>query len=332
MACDIQDPFGRAIRYLRVSVTDRCNLRCVYCMPEHGVPYEAPDKLLSVDEIARIVLLLSRHGLAKVRVTGGEPLVRSAEVIDLIGRISAIPQIADIGLTTNGILLERHARALRAAGLKRINISLDTLRRERYARIARMDRFDETIAGLHAAEAAGFSPIKLNMVLMKGINDDEIADFARLTLDHAYHVRFLEYMPIGQVTPHEWRARYLSNDCVLDRLNGEFAMEPIEVDASSTSRRLRIEGASGYVEVISPISHRFCAGCNRLRLTANGALAPCLSDNYEYDLRGPLRAGASDDELLGHIRAAVSHKPVQSDFEGRVNRGGSLRIMAQIGG
>jgi cyclic pyranopterin phosphate synthase len=325
------DPFGRAVQYLRISVTDRCNLRCTYCMPEDGVPYEDRDEVLTFEEILRLVTLLSRHGLQKVRLTGGEPLVRR-ELTTLVREIAALPAITDLGLTTNGVLLERHAQDLWDAGLRRINISLDTLRPDRFARIARFAKFDDAAAGLAAAEAVGFSPIKLNMVVMRGVNDDELADMAALTLDHAYDVRFLEYMPIGQVTPWQWKAQYVSNDEVLDTLRQRFELSPIETAETSTSRVFQIPGARGRVGVINPISHKFCAGCNRLRLTANGALVPCLSDNYEYDLKTPLRAGASDSELLDHIRAALAHKPQQSDFEGRVERGGSLRIMAQIGG
>jgi cyclic pyranopterin phosphate synthase len=332
MADQIQDSFGRQVQYLRISVTDRCNLRCVYCMPEHGLPYESREHILSVDEIMRLVGVLAPKGLRKVRITGGEPLVRGDEVVDLVQRLAATPGVSDIGLTTNAVLLERYAQPLYNAGLRRINISLDTLRPERYREIARFDKYAETVAGIAAAEAVGFDPIKLNTVVMKGVNDDELADFAKLTIDHPYHVRFLEYMPIGQVTPHEWRAKYLSNECVIDSLHDSFTLAPEETAASSTAKRFRIEGAKGWVEVISPISHKFCAGCNRLRLTANGALVPCLSDNYEYDIKGPLRAGATDDELIDHVKAALAHKPEQSDFEGRVIRGGSLRIMAQIGG
>ena len=332
MADNIADKFGRAVQYLRISVTDRCNLRCVYCMPEHGLPYETRDHILTVDEITRLVTLLAEHGLCKVRITGGEPLVRGDDVVELVARLNSVPAINDIGLTTNAVLLERYAPRLREAGLKRINISVDTLRPERFAKIARFDKFNETQAGLAAAKAAGFAPIKLNTVVMRGVNDDEIVDFARLTLDYAYHVRFLEYMPIGQVTPHEWRAKYVSNECLIDKLHDSFDLAPLDTAVSSTAKRLKIAGALGFIEVVSPISHKFCAGCNRLRLTANGALVPCLSDNFEYDIKTPLRAGATDDELLDHVRAALSHKPEQSDFEGRVIRGGSLRIMAQIGG
>ena len=325
------DPFGRAVQYLRISVTDRCNLRCTYCMPEGGVPYEDREHVLSFEEILRLVTLLSQYGLQKVRLTGGEPLVRKG-LPDLVREIAAIPAIKDLGLTTNAVLLPRYAQELWDAGLRRINISLDTLKPDRFAQIARFDKYDEATAGLAAAEEVGFSPIKLNMVVMRGVNDDELTEMAALTLDHAYDVRFLEYMPIGQVTPWQWKAQYVSNEEVLDALRTRFDLIPIETAESSTSRVFQIPGARGRVGVINPISHKFCAGCNRLRLTANGALVPCLSDNYEYDLKTPLRAGASDEELIAHVQAALAHKPQQSDFEGRVQRGGSLRIMAQIGG
>jgi cyclic pyranopterin phosphate synthase len=200
------DPFGRAIQYLRISVTDRCNLRCTYCMPAEGVPYEDNDEVLSHAEILRLVTLLSRYGLRKVRITGGEPLVRR-DVVPIVREIAALPQITDLGLTTNAVLLERHAQGLWDAGLRRLNISLDTLQPERFARIARFAKFDDAKAGLDAATKIGFAPIKLNTVVMRGVNDDEICDLAALSLDHAYEVRFLEYMPIGQVTPWQWKAQ-----------------------------------------------------------------------------------------------------------------------------
>lgn len=328
---EIVDNFGRRISYLRISVTDRCNLRCVYCMPAEGLPYVDNKSVLTDDEIMHIVTLLARHGLRKVRITGGEPLVRNG-VSDLIARIIGTEGIEDVGLTTNAILLPRYAEGLRTAGLRRVNISLDTLRADRFQTIARHGTLDETLAGLRAAEKAGFSPIKLNMVVMRGLNDDEVREMVRLTLSKPYEVRFLEYMPIGIVTHAQWRQRYVSNDEVLADINSEFAIKEQEQSANSTARTFKLQGAIGSFGLINPISHRFCSGCNRLRLTANGAIVPCLSDNYEYDLRTPLRAGESDEDLLGHIRTALSHKPEVSDFEGRVNRGGSLRIMAQIGG
>jgi cyclic pyranopterin phosphate synthase len=301
-------------------------------MPEEGVPYEDLDNVLSFDEIARIVRVLAGAGLKKVRLTGGEPLVRK-NVPDLAATLTATPGIREVTVTTNGILLPRDADALWAAGVRRLNISLDTLREDRFTQIARRPDFHRAWAGIEAALRVGFAPIKLNCVLMRGINDDEIADIARLTLDRPISVRFLEYMPIGMVSPPEWRARYISNEEALGMLRDAFPdLEAREDDAASTSRNFHIPGAQGTVGLINPISHRFCDGCNRLRLTANGRLVPCLADNYEYDLMTPLRAGCTDAEIIEHTRAAMTHKPIQSDFEGRLGRGGSLRIMAQIGG
>lgn len=328
----VADRFGRRIEYLRVSLTDRCNLRCVYCMPEEGVPYEDPAKLLNFDELERVVRVLAGAGLRKVRLTGGEPLVRKG-VPELAARLVAVPGIREVTLTTNGILLDRHAQALWDAGIRRLNLSLDTLRPERFARIARRDDYTRAWQGLEAALAVGFAPIKLNCVVMRGVNDDEIEAMAQLTQEMPVSVRFLEYMPIGQVSMPQWRAQYVRNEEVIDRLRLRWPeLTPLDDAPESTSRNFAIPGARGTVGVINPISHRFCAGCNRLRLTAEGKLVPCLSDNYEYDLAAPLRAGADDAALLTHVQRALEHKPLQSDFEGRLERGGSLRIMAQIGG
>jgi GTP 3',8-cyclase len=328
----VTDNFGRRIEYLRISLTDRCNLRCVYCMPEEGVPYEDPAGVLTFDEIERVVRVLAGAGLQKVRLTGGEPLVRK-NVPELAARLNTVPGIREVTLTTNGILFPREATKLWAAGIRRVNLSMDTLKPERFEKIARRPEFVRAWDGVESAIEQGFSPIKINCVVMRGFNDDEIADFARLTLERPLSVRFLEYMPIGIVTPPQWRARYMSNEEVLTVLREHFpTLETLSDEGASTSRNFRIPGARGTVGLINPISHRFCDGCNRLRLTANGSLVPCLSDNYEYDLRTPLRAGCTDTEILEHTRAALAHKPQKSDFEGRLGRGGSLRIMAQIGG
>jgi len=328
----VSDSFGRRIEYLRISLTDRCNLRCVYCMPEEGVPYEDPAHVLTYDEIERVSRVLASAGLRKIRLTGGEPLVRK-DVPALAARLGAIPGIREVTITTNGILLPRYAAALRDAGVRRVNISMDTLKPERFVEIARRPEYARAWEGVEAALAAGFAPIKLNCVVMRGVNDDEVVEFARLTQTHPLSVRFLEYMPIGMVTPPQWRARYVSNDEVVSRLRDAFPdLVALDDERASTSRNFQIPGAQGTVGVINPISHRFCDGCNRLRLTANGRLVPCLSDNYEYDLMTPLRAGCADGAILEHTRAALTHKPEQSDFEGRLGRGGSLRIMAQIGG
>jgi len=328
----IADSFGRRIEYLRISLTDRCNLRCVYCMPEEGVPYEDLDNVLSFDEIARIVRVLAGAGLKKVRLTGGEPLVRK-NVPDLAATLVQIPGVAEVTLTTNGLLLPRDAERLWEAGIRRVNISMDTLRQERFVQIARRPDFERAWEGFEAALRVGFSPIKLNCVVMRGMNDDEILDFAELTRQRPVSVRFLEYMPIGMVTPPQLRARYFSNQEAVERLRAAYPdLVTLEDAPASTSRNFQIPNALGTVGVINPISHRFCDGCNRLRLTANGRLVPCLSDNYEYDLMTPLRAGCPDADILQHVRNALAHKPIQSDFEGRLQHGGSLRIMAQIGG
>ncbi len=328
----LSDSFGRRIEYLRISLTDRCNLRCVYCMPEEGVPYEELDNVLSFDEIERVVSVLASAGLKKVRLTGGEPLVRK-NTPELAARLNAISGIDEVTLTTNGILLARDAQALWDAGIRRLNLSMDTLQPERFVKLARRAEFERAWQGLKTALAVGFAPIKLNCVLMRGTNDDEIAAFGQLTRERPLSVRFLEYMPIGQVSSAQWRASYVSNEEAVAQLQALWPdLETLDDAPQSTSRNFRIPGALGTIGVINPISHKFCDGCNRLRLTANGRLVPCLADNYEYNLMAPLRVGCSDSEILGHVAAALAHKPIQSDFEGRLSRGGSLRTMSQIGG
>ncbi|MFM7320433.1 MAG: GTP 3',8-cyclase MoaA, partial [Armatimonadota bacterium] len=299
---EVEDRFGRRIRYLRVSLTDRCNLRCVYCMPEGGMDWEDPASLLTFEEIERCVRVLASAGLRKVRLTGGEPLVRKG-VPEFAGRLAAIPGLEEVTLTTNAILLEGQADALKSSGIRRINISLDSLRPERFARIARRDDHARAWAGIEAALRIGFDPVKINCVVMRGENDDEVVDFARLAFERGLEVRFLEYMPIGMVSPAAWRAKYVSNEEVLAMLRTQWPnLAQVDTAASSTSRLFRLPGISGTVGVINPISHRFCDGCDRLRLTADGKLVPCLSDNLEHDLRGPMRAGIDDRELLDHVR------------------------------
>ncbi len=312
----LSDSFGRRIEYLRISLTDRCNLRCVYCMPEEGVPYENLDNVLSFDEIERVASALAGAGLKKIRLTGGEPLVRK-NVPELAARLVGVAGIDEVTITTNGILLARDAQALFDAGIRRVNLSLDTLRPERFEKLARRPEFDRAWDGLQAAISVGFSPIKLNCVVMRGLNDDEIEDFGELTLTNNFSVRFLEYMPIGEVNNTQWRASYVNNEEVITKLRKKWP-ELISLSDSpeSTSRNFKIPGALGTVGVINPISHRFCDGCNRLRLTANGKLVPCLADNFEYDLMEPLRSGATDAQILSHTALALAKKPIQSDFEG----------------
>ncbi|MCX6365221.1 MAG: GTP 3',8-cyclase MoaA, partial [Armatimonadetes bacterium] len=271
----LSDSFGRRIEYLRISLTDRCNLRCVYCMPAEGVPYEDLDNVLSFDEIEHVVRALASAGLKKIRLTGGEPLVRK-NTPELAARLTAISGIQEVTLTSNGILLARDAQALWDAGIRRVNISMDTLQEERFVKLARREEFARAWQGLETALTVGFSPIKLNCVLMRGINDDEIEAFGNLTRERPISVRFLEYMPIGQVSNAQWRAQYVSNEEAIATLKTLWpGLEALHDTRESTSRNFKIPGALGTVGVINPISHKFCDGCNRLRLTANGKLVPC---------------------------------------------------------
>ncbi len=300
----LADSFGRSIQYLRISVTDRCNLRCVYCMPEHGVPYENQTEILSVGEIMKLVRLLTPHGLRKVRITGGEPLVRGSEVVDLVAELTKTPGIEDVGLTTNAVCCSppRRRRCARP-DCRRINISLDTLRPERFAKIARFSKFEEAQAGIDAAVEAGFA-IKLNTVL------DARRERRRDRRLRPPHPPQPVPGPLPGVHAHrpgpplgvESQVRLQPGRPRRARPAHGFQLDPVSTDEASTSRVFRIPGALGTIGVISPMSHRFCAGCNRLRLTANGMLVPCLSDNFEYDLKTPLRAGESDAALLGHVQ------------------------------
>ncbi len=293
----MRDGFGRDISYLRLSVTDRCNYRCRYCMPAEGVCKRRREEILSVEDCIAVAAAAAACGVTKVRVTGGEPLVRRG-IVEICRGIAALPQIRELCLTTNGSLLPQLAGPLREAGVDRLNISLDTLRPTRFAALTRGGRLEDALAGLAAAEAAGFRQLKLNVVLLGGVNDDEIADFAALTREKPWQVRFIELMPMGPCA--DWpRERFLSADAVLSRCP---ALQP--VGASGVAELYRLPGAAGTVGLIRPLSHRFCGGCDRIRVTADGRLKPCLHQAAEYPLRG-LRGEA----LEAAIRAAVAAKP-----------------------
>lgn len=326
------DPFGRAITYLRISLTDRCNLRCVYCMPAGGVNWLAKSKILTDDEIVRIVKAAATLGIKKIRLTGGEPLVRPG-VVDLVNKISSIHGIQDIGLTTNGILLERMALSLAQAGLHRVNISLDTLRPERFKKITRFGSFDKVWQGILAAEKAGLSPIKLNAVMIQGVNDDELLDLASLSLFHPWCIRFIELMPIGN--GQGWGEgfptqpeRYMSVQDMRSRLEA-LGIVPTKVDSDSgPARTFCIPGASGTIGFISPLGEHFCQNCNRLRLTADGKLRACLVMPGEISLREALCNGQHLDKL---ILQAISQKPKQHNLTATIPAQ-SERGMSQIGG
>jgi cyclic pyranopterin phosphate synthase len=324
----IKDPFHRSIDYLRVSITDRCNLRCVYCSPERKESRFSEADLLSPGEIARFVRVARRHGLRKVRVTGGEPLLRE----DVAGIISAIRAegVRDISLTTNGVLLEKMARGLRDAGLSRVNVSMDTLRPERYAEMTGGGDLARVWRSIEAACKLGLTPVKINVVPIRGINDDEVADFAALTLGRDLHVRFIEYMPVGR-TSICLKGVCVKKDELMQRISALGRLGKLPFRGRGPSRNYRLEGAKGVVGIISPVSEHFCDHCNRLRLTAGGTIKPCLLSGVEVDLRGALRRGVSDDGLEEIFVKAVGVKPRGHMLvEGKALP--DLPLMSEIGG
>ena len=328
------DGYDRNINYLRISITDRCNLRCTYCMPKEGLSLTGHEDILSYEEILRIVAVAARAGIAKVRITGGEPLVRRG-VVDFISRLSSIPGLDDISLTTNGILLENFASALFYAGIKRINISLDSLDAAKYAHITRGGDLEAVLRGVEAVHQAGFCPIKINAVVIKGVNDDEILDFAVLTMDKPFQIRFIELMPMGQAGS-DYQGKYVSNDVIFERINKFYRLEPVSAGHDNTggpARMYRIEGALGEIGFISPISHHFCNGCNRLRLTADGHLRACLLKDKDVSLREALRGGCSDEQLRDIINSVVADKPMQHEMGGDENHlRKCVKEMSSLGG
>ncbi len=324
------DNFNRPISYLRVSVTDRCNLRCVYCMPPEGVPWRPHEEILRYEEIELIVRAATSLGISKVRLTGGEPLVRLG-LVELVHKLAHIPGIDDLAMTTNGTLLARYAAELAQAGLRRVNVSLDTLRPERFRRITRRGNLAAVFEGIAAAREAGLVPLKVNMVMVRGLNDDEVVDFARLTLEGDWHVRFIELMPLGANAA--WAGDgYVSVGEARRRIEAAFGeLLPAKVRVGNgPARYYRLSGAAGTIGFISPVSEHFCYRCNRLRLTADGRLRPCLLSDYEIDLRTPLRLGADLAEIRGLLIRSIGTKPE------RHHLGESIapreRAMSEIGG
>jgi len=302
------DPYKRKINYLRISVTDKCNLRCRYCMPEEGIPLISHGAILTYEEILRIVRVFAAEGISKVRLTGGEPLVRKG-IADFISRLSQIEEIKDLSLTTNGILLKEYARDLKRAGLKRINVSLDSLTKERFFQITRRDEYERVWNGIEEALRVGFSPIKINMVAIKGLNDDEIESFARLTLHLPLTVRFIEYMPSGN--GEEWKeSDILTIPQIKDRLERVGPLTPVPPDQwDGPSKRFKIEGAIGEIGLIGAVSSHFCSDCNRLRLTPDGKIRTCLFSDEEIDVREILRKGGRDQDLKERLLVALRTKP-----------------------
>jgi GTP 3',8-cyclase len=323
----LKDQFGRSIEYLRISVTDRCNFRCVYCMPAEGLPWLPKQEILSYEEIAEVVRQLAPLGLRRLRLTGGEPTIRP-ELVRLVQMLKAVPGIEDIALSTNGAKLPTMARDLRAAGLDRVNLSADSLRPERIVAIARRDLKFEPVQAIAAALDAGLDPVKVNVVVMRRLNDDEIEDFARLTLTLPIHVRFIELMPVGEMA-HLTVEHIVPSDEVLRRVGTIAALEPASGPAKGNgpAKYYRLAGAAGTVGVITPMTHTYCGDCNRVRLTADGRLRTCLYGDHEVNLREPLRAGLGLEPLFVQ---ALAEKPKEHNL--LQLKVGGLKALSQVGG
>jgi GTP 3',8-cyclase len=324
------DTFNRQISYLRISVTDRCNLRCIYCMPKEGLSPIGHDDILRYEEILRVARSAAQKGISKIRVTGGEPLVRRG-IIDFIGELNRIPGIADLSITTNGVLLEACAEPLYRAGMRRINISLDTLNPEKYKKITRGGDINSVLVGISKARQAGFAPIKINVVAMRNVNDDEAAEFARLTLDRPVHIRFIEFMPVAGQTLWE-EAQFISSDELQERIRAIGPLIPLDADQKAgPAKMFQLEGAQGKLGFITALSNHFCATCNRLRLTADGKLRACLFSDDETDLKPLLRGSCSDDELSRVIEQVIRSKPQRHEIREATYKKCS-RTMSAIGG
>lgn len=332
------DQHGRTIDYLRISVTDRCNLRCLYCMPEEGVAWKPHDAMLTFDEIKSMVSIAAKEGFSRIRLTGGEPLVRK-DIADLVKAIHSIPGIERVAMTTNGILLPQFASALREAGLDRVNISLDTLDAQQFAHITRWGNIQDVFAGIDSALEQGFNPVKINAVVVRSLNQD-LLSFVKLSLNRPLHIRFIEYMPVGDSKGENgagWNgADTIPNDELVDIVNAQTqaaglgALEAIGAKSRpegwGPARYYQLKGALGTVGFISALSRHFCGDCNRLRITSEGKLRPCLFSDLEFDVKSPLRRG--DTKVVSQIiRDALASKPDEHH-----NRIGTERLMSQIGG
>jgi cyclic pyranopterin phosphate synthase len=324
------DSFGRRVEYLRISVTDKCNLRCVYCMPEEGLPWLRKDMLLSYEEIHRIVEVMAPMGLRRVRLTGGEPLVRK-DLHHLVDLIASVPGIHDLAISTNAVLLDELAAPLKEAGATRVNISLDSFREDRVDALARRPgTFERVLAGLEAAESVGLSPIKINVVLIRGKNDDEIPDFAEASKTRSWHVRFIELMPTASNLDLSAND-FFSCEEALERIRDLGELEPVAgPEGNGPAAYYRFPGALGTVGVVTPMSHSFCDDCNRLRLTADGQLRPCLFGDLQTNLRDPLRSG---EDLVPLIENTLRIKPERHELvQGSDSGSGGLIALSQTGG
>jgi cyclic pyranopterin phosphate synthase len=323
---NLQDRFGRRVEYLRLSVTDRCDLRCTYCIPEGFKDFEEPELWLSFDEIERVIGAFARLGVSKIRLTGGEPLLRR-NLPDLAHRLSAIDGVKDLSLSTNATQLAKHAVELKKAKISRLNISLDSLNPENFNQIVRRDCLDQVLAGLMAAKDAGFSPIKINMVVMAGVNDNEIDDMVAFCIQHDFTLRMIEAMPMGETGRN---TQYLDLQPVKERLQQRFGLIDGVMAGGGPARYLKSPDGAFTVGFITPMSQHFCDTCNRVRLSVDGTLYMCLGQDESLALRPLLRAGISDDELVAAIRAAIELKPERHEF--REKPGQVVRFMSLTGG
>ncbi|HIA09068.1 MAG TPA: GTP 3',8-cyclase MoaA [Chromatiaceae bacterium] len=323
----LTDPFNRTIDYVRLSVTDRCDLRCFYCLPEGTHDFIEPEEWLTFDEIERVIAAFSSLGVRRVRVTGGEPLVRK-NLADLTARLSQLPGIDDLSLSTNAVGLARHAQALKVSGIERLNVSLDTLRADRFKEITK-GRLDKVLAGLIAAKAAGFAPIKINMVVMKGINDDEVEDMVEFCMEHDFTLRFIETMPMGETGRHA-TDHFVDLQEVKQRLGQRYELIPGIMPGGGPARYVQVAGTDLRIGFITPISQHFCETCNRVRLSVDGTLYLCLGQENSYPLRELLRSGVDDEGLKSAIMEALTLKPERHEFREKPSQ--VVRFMSFTGG
>lgn len=326
------DSYQRVITYLRVSITDRCNLRCVYCMPEEGLAWTPTHEILTYDELTRIIAIAAKRGLQKVRVTGGEPLVRTG-VVGFVNTLTHIPGLKEVALTTNGVFLKDLAAGLYQAGLRRVNVSLDSLNRETFSKIVRRDIFDRVWEGIKEAERVGFDPIKINVVLQRGVNDHEVIDFVRLTTERPYHIRFIEYMPCANWDT--WLETYKPFTPVMEEIQAAFGeMVPVSLsnaDNAGPAVNYRLPGAPGVVGFIHAVSHDFCDTCNRIRLTADGKMRPCLFSDIAVDFREVIRSGCADECIDDLLSQVLYTKPKYHELDA-IPKEKKLVTMVNIGG
>lgn len=324
----LTDSFHRAIEYVRLSVTDRCDLRCSYCLPPGYRDFSEPEHWLTFDEIERVIRAFTELGVHRVRLTGGEPLTRH-HLPELAARLHALPQLADLSLSTNGVKLKKYASDLHHAGVQRVNISLDSLQPERFAAITGGGRLDKVLEGLAAAKQSGMHPIKINMVVLQGINDDEIEEMIRFCIEQDFTLRLIETMPMGD-TGRTASSHYLDLEDVRRRLAEKFELVPAVMPGGGPARYVSVAGTKLRIGFITPISQHFCASCNRVRLAADGALYLCLGQDDKLELRPLLREGISDGELKQAIRAAIARKPERHEFREQPQK--IIRFMSMTGG